>query len=178
MTRILRSYPVMCAALLLSACGLANAQTVRFAAFGDYGQTANTQTVATRVLAMAPDFICTTGDNTYNTTNNTANWDGAIGQYYHSYMQLIPASAWFGQGSVVNKFFPVLGNHDFDVGNSATSYTNYFANLPGNRRYYTFTQGPVQFFMLSSDPRDPDGVTVGSTQYNWFIQQADASTAR
>jgi tartrate-resistant acid phosphatase type 5 len=156
----------------------ANAQTIRFAVFGDYGQSSNTQTVATRVLSMTPDFICTTGDNTYSTTNNIANWDSAVGQYYRSYILLPSNSAHFAQSSPVNKFFPTLGNHDFDVGNSATSYTNYFIGLPGNKRYYTFTQGPVQFFMLSSDQREPSGTTVGSVQYNWFVNEVNQSTAR
>ena len=168
---------IACGALVLGATS--QAQQIRFAAFGDYGQTANTQTVANRVISMNPDFIVTVGDNTYNTSNTTANWDGAIGQYYRSFIKY-PAgstSAWVSQSSATRRFFPVIGNHDMDVGNSATSFTNYF-DLPGNERYYTFTQGPVQFFIISSDPREPDGTTVGSTQYNWFIQQAALSTAR
>jgi tartrate-resistant acid phosphatase type 5 len=172
-----RSARIVFVAALFAAFGSAMAQQIRFAAFGDYGQSSNTQSVATRVLAMTPDFICTTGDNTYSTTVSVSNWDNAVGQYYRSYIQLPAASAHFAQSSPVNKFFPVLGNHDFDVGNSATSYTNYFIGLPGNRRYYTFTQGPVQFFMLSSDPREPSGVTVGSTQYNWFVNAIGQSTA-
>ncbi|MFZ4576744.1 MAG: metallophosphoesterase family protein, partial [Phycisphaerales bacterium] len=168
-------------AMLALACvhGIAQAQTVRFAAFGDYGQSSNSQAVATRVLATNPDFIVTTGDNTYSTSNNTTNWDNAVGQYYHSYIQY-PAgstSAWASQGSATRRFYPSIGNHDMDVGNSPASFTNYF-DLAGNERYYTFTQGPVQVFVLSSDPREPSGVTVGSTQYNWFVQQIALSTAR
>lgn len=168
-------------AFVLAFCAAASpapAQTIRFAVFGDYGQSSNTLAVSNRVRAMTPDFICTTGDNTYSTSPTTANWDSAVGQYYYPFIQLPAASAFFSQGSPVNRFFPTMGNHDWDVGNSAASYTGYFINLPGNRRYYTFTQGPVQFFMVSSDPREPDGVTVGSVQYDWLAQQLAQSAAR
>lgn len=169
---------LVCAVSAIVPGAAAQAQTIRFAAFGDYGQSSNTQTVATRVLAFAPDFICTTGDNTYSTTNNITNWDNAVGQYYRSYILLPSNSAYFAQSSPVNKFFPTPGNHDFDVGGSGTAFSNYFIGLPGNRRYYTFTQGPVQFFMLSSDPREPSGTTVGSVQYNWFVNEIAQSTAK
>jgi hypothetical protein len=155
----------------------ASAATTRFAVIGDYGQSSNTQIVANRLLGTNPDFICTVGDNTYNTAATTANWDGAVGQYYAPYIKLPSNSAHVAQGSSVNRFFSTMGNHDWDVGNSAASYTNYFS-LPGNERYYSFTQGDVQFFMLSSDPRETDGNTVGSAQYNWFASQIGQSTSR
>lgn len=176
-----RTHVVAASALSLAfAAGAAAQQSIRFAAFGDYGQTSNSQTVATRVLAMNPDFICTTGDNTYSTSTAISNYDGAVGQYYRTYIQLPAASAHFAFGSPVNKFWPVLGNHDWDAG-SASPYINYFIGLPttpANRRYYTFTRGPIQFFMLDSDTREPDGVSVGSAQYNWFVAQIGQSAAR
>jgi len=162
---------------VLLAAHAAGAAVTQFAVIGDYGQSSNTATVAARVKASNPDFICTVGDNTYSTTVSTANWDSAVGQYYAPYMKLPSSSAYAAQGSATNRFYSVMGNHDWDVGNSAASYTSYFS-LPGNERYYTFTQGNVQFFMLSSDPRETDGVTVGSTQYNWFTSQIAQSTAR
>jgi hypothetical protein len=156
---------------------IASAATVRFAVIGDYGQSSNTVAVAAGILAANPDLICTTGDNTYNTSVSTANWDGAVGQYFAPFILLPANSAYAAQGSATNRFFPVLGNHDWDVGGSAASFTGYFT-LPGNERYYSFTQGDVEFFMLSSDPRETDGVTVGSTQYNWFAARIAQSTAR
>lgn len=162
----------------LTLTGAAGAQVARFAVTADYGQSANTATVANRILSLNPDFICTCGDNTYSTVNATSNWDAAIGQYYKTYIDLPSNSAYYSQRSLVNRFFPTLGNHDFDVGTNGTSFSTYFAALPGNRRYYTFTRGPVQFFMLSSDPREPDGNSVGSVQYNWFVNQINQSTAR
>lgn len=166
---------VLCAASLAS-----HAQSVRFAVIGDYGvNNSNQANVAARVLASNPDLITTVGDNTYFTGNNAAadfaNWDRTQGKYYAPYIRLPSNSAYAAQGSATNRFFPTMGNHDWDEG--VTSYTNYFS-LPGNERYYTFSQGPVQFFMLSSDPREPDGNSVGSTQYNWFVNQIAQSTAR
>jgi tartrate-resistant acid phosphatase type 5 len=70
----------------------------------------------------------------------------------------------------------VLGNHDYDdLGVSA--YTNYFT-LPENERYYDFTMGPVHFFMLDSEPNEPDGNTATSTQAQWLHSALAASTSR
>jgi hypothetical protein len=40
--------------------------------------------------------------------------------------------------------------------------------LPGNERYYDFVWGPVHFFALDSDSREPDGVSRISTQALWL----------
>jgi len=170
---------VVSASAIIAAFSICSAQadTIRFAVIGDYGQSSNTATVASRILAAAPDFICTTGDNTYNTTVSTANWDGAVGQYFAPFIALPAASAYAAQGAATNQFFPTLGNHDWDVGGTSTSFTAYFS-LPNNERYYSFVKGDVEFFMLSSDTREPDGVNVGSTQYNWFVSAIGQSTAR
>ena len=57
------------------------------------------------------------------------------------------------------------------------AYFDYFV-LPGNERYYDFVQGPVHFFMLNSDVREPDGITADSIQATWLRTQLAASTAR
>ncbi|MCZ6704159.1 MAG: T9SS type A sorting domain-containing protein [Ignavibacteria bacterium] len=92
-----------------------------------------------------------------------------------------------GTGSSTNKFFPVLGNHDFFHEDSSKVYTDYFT-LPGNERYYDFEWGDkLHFFMLSNYgvgipeyngdwPRygnngEPDGVESNSVQADWFYQQ-------
>lgn len=166
------------AGITLIIAGQALGQATRFAVLGDFGQSSNSQLVANRINAMAPDFVATTGDNTYSTsTNAISNYDSAVGQYYRSYIQLPAGSAYAGQGAATNNFFPSMGNHDWDVGNNSTAFRSYFT-LPGNERYYTVTRGSVQLFVLSSDTREPDGVTVGSTQYNWFRSELSASTAR
>src|SRR5205814_1728114 len=78
------------------------------------------------------------------------------------------------------RFFPTLGHHDWGFTYPSPSgdqpYLNYFT-LPGNERYYTFSQGPVQFFALDSDGNEADGTTSASTQALWLKAQLAASTA-
>jgi tartrate-resistant acid phosphatase type 5 len=177
------------AAIVLTVQSAALAVQTRFAVIGDYGvDTANQLAVANRVKAFAPDFITTTGDNTYfvGTTPATdfANWDKTQGKYYGDYIQLPTGSA-YGTGATTNKFFPVLGNHDWDEG--VASYSAYF-NLPVNQatptsgeRYYSFIRGGVEFFMLDADPRESgtgfDGRAPGTTQYEWAKKAITSSTA-
>lgn len=130
-----------------------------------------------------PDALVTVGDNIYfrgNETKGTTNYsvfsasqafDIAIGQYYHNYIKYPSGSAscFVGSQSSVNRYFPSVGNHDWnwdataDGGASTLAgYTGYFelpgANVPvgsvssGNERYYDFIQGDAHFFMISSDP--------------------------
>jgi hypothetical protein len=176
---IQRSAKIASAIATILCAGAASAATTTFAVVGDYGNTTNATTVANRLKTFNPDFVATVGDNTYSTSNNTANWDAAIGSRYGSYIKYPTGSnsAYANNGRTTNKFFPALGNHDFDVGNSAASFTNYF-DLPNNERYYSTVQGNVELFVLSSDPRDPGGVTVGSAQYNWFRNAIAQSTAQ
>lgn len=158
--------------------------SIRFAVIGDYGvDNANQAAVATRVNAFNPDFIATTGDNTYlvgsTPAADLANWDRTQGKYYANYIKL-PAGSAYLPGSTVNRFFPVLGNHDWDEG--VQSYSDYFelpsgATPTSGERYYSFRQGPVEFFMLSSDPRETDGRSVGTVQYEWARQAIRNSTA-
>ncbi len=146
--------------------------SIRFAVIGDYGSASqNELAVANLVKSWNPSFIITTGDNNY--------WDGAaatidqnIGQYYHDF--IYPYMGSYGAGAPINRFFPSLGNHDLDNPDGANPYLNYFT-LPGNERYYDFVWGPVHFYALNSDPREPDGVTSTSTQGRW-LQSALASS--
>lgn len=154
-----------------------NADSTRFAVIGDYGSdSANEAAVASQVKSFGPQFIVTTGDNNY-TTGATEDWDRTQGKYYRDYIKY-PAdssSIYKDNGVSTNQFFPTLGNHDWDAG--LYSYTNYF-ELPGNERYYSFTRGPVECFVLSSDPREPDGRTNGTPQYDWAEAAIRNSTAR
>ncbi|HET6274103.1 MAG TPA: metallophosphoesterase, partial [Bacteroidota bacterium] len=172
---------VLLAALWWTSGVLAQAP-VRFAIVGDYGDTPpNSGNVAALIQSWTPDFVITTGDNNYtNPTpappNHYPAWDGAVGQYYHQFIRY-PAgsgSAWAGSGSATNKFFPSVGNHDWDAG--IAGWESYF-ELPGNERYYDFVEGPVHFFVISSDPREPDEITAGSVQGQWLQTQLAASTS-
>lgn len=153
---------------------------IRFAVIGDYGvDSANQQAVADRLKTYNPQFITTTGDNNY-LSGSVADWDRTQGKYYGEFIKY-PAggtSAYAGNGVTENNFFPTLGNHDWDAG--VTTYTDYFdlpTSVPGGERYYSFTRGAVQFFMISSDPREPDGNTPDSAQAAWLQSAMQSSTA-
>lgn len=169
--------------LLLLACfsGLAltqvQAQTpeppLRFAVIGDFGQAGrNAQAVADLVHSWDVDVIITTGDNNYS-VGSAATIDQNVGQYYHDF--IAPYSGIYGEGALENRFFPVLGNHDW-LTPKAKPYLDYFT-LPGNERYYTFTQGPVQFFAIDNNYSEPDGFRRSSVQAQWLQQGLAASTA-
>jgi len=147
--------------------------SLRFAVIGDYGRgDQNEEDVATLVKSWNPDFIVTVGDNNYPLGEATT-IDDNIGQYYHEF--IYPYVGDFGAGADTNRFFPALGNHDWLTDN-AQAYLDYFT-LPNNERYYDFIQGPLHFFILDSDPREPDGNTSASTQALWLQSQLAASTS-
>ncbi len=148
---------------------------IRFAAVGDYGvDNANEAAVATLINSWNPDFVITTGDNNY-LSGEASTIDQNIGQYYQQY--IFPYTGIYGAGSPYNRFFPALGNHDWDNTILAPSqpYTDYFT-LPGNERYYEFVSGPVHFFVIDSDTREPDGTSSVSTQALWLQAQLAAAT--
>ena len=145
---------------------------VRFAVIGDYGaETVAEAAVAAMVRGWNPDFVITTGDNVYP-DGSAPIIDQRIGQYYHGFID--PYVGSFGPGAAANRFFPSLGNHDWETPGAAP-YLAYFT-LPGNERYYDFLRGPVHFFALDSDPHEPDGVTSTSAQAAWLQNRLAAST--
>ena len=147
--------------------------TVRFAVIGDYGSAGEpAATVAGLVKNWDPDLILTVGDNNYP-DGASATIDANIGQYYSDY--IYPYKGSYGAGSAVNNFFPALGNHDWVAAN-AKPYRDYF-ELPGNEYYYDFVRGPVHFFVLDSDPNEPDGITSSSVQAQWLQNALAASTS-
>jgi len=146
---------------------------VRFAVIGDYGGGGQAEAdVASLVHSWEPEFIITTGDNNYPDGSSTT-IDANIGQFYHPY--IFPYLGSYGEGADQNRFFPTLGNHDWNT-DSAQPYLEYFT-LPGNERYYDFSWGPVHFFALDSDSREPDGVGHSSTQAIWLQNGLADSTA-
>jgi hypothetical protein len=148
-------------------------QVVRFAVIGDYGEGSQAEAdVATLVKSWDLDFILTTGDNNYP-DGSSSTIDENIGQLYHEF--IFPYVGGYGEGANVNRFFPSLGNHDWHAA-GAQPYLDYFT-LPGNERYYDFTWGPLHFFALDSDPKEPDGVGRSSDQAAWLQSQLATSTA-
>jgi tartrate-resistant acid phosphatase type 5 len=118
------------------------------------------------------DSIVTAGDNNYM-SGAADTIDTNIGQYYHAYIS--PYTGSYGTGAVENRFFPALGNHDW-YSPGARPYFDYFT-LPGNERYYTVRRGPIEFFILDTDPNEPDGYDVDSVQAQWLHDQLATSDA-
>jgi len=147
--------------------------TIRFAVIGDYGLAGDAEAaVAALIKSLVPDFIITVGDNNYP-DGEAEMIDENIGQYFHEY--IYPYQGTYGDGAEFNRFFPSLGNHDWNT-NHAQAYFDYF-ELPGNERYYDFVWGPVHFFAIDSDSREPDGVGRSSAQAQWLQESLAASTA-
>ncbi|MBZ5515236.1 MAG: DNRLRE domain-containing protein [Acidobacteriia bacterium] len=147
---------------------------VRFAVIGDYGSdTSNENRVANLVKGWKPAFVVTVGDNNYP-KGEASTVDRNIGKYYHDYIGNYKGS--YGAGSSTNRFWPSLGNHDWDVGDKP--YIDYFT-LPNNERYYQVVlgNGLVHLFAIDSDSHEPDGRTSTSIQANWLRNALAASTS-
>lgn len=152
---------------------------IRFAVIGDFGQSGDDEAqVAALVKSWNPDFIVTTGDNNYP-NGSKLTIDKNIGQYYHEYIGAY--SGGYGSGAEQSRFFPSIGNHDWHTITclSQSCYGAYFGyfSLPGNERYYDFIWGPAHFFVLDSDPREPDGVSDDSIQGRWLKERLSLSSS-
>jgi tartrate-resistant acid phosphatase type 5 len=148
------------------------AATVRFAIIGDYGIAGPAaRDVSLLVKSWKVDFVVTTGDNNYM-TGAASTIDANIGQYYADF--IFPYQGSFASAASRNRFFPTLGNHDWETA-GAGPYLAYFT-LPGNERYYDVVQFPVHVFALDSDPHEPDGTSAGSIQGQWLQSMLASST--
>lgn len=153
---------------------------LRFAAIGDYGMGNQAERdVAALVESWNPAFVITLGDNNYP-DGEAATIDPHIGPSYARFIH--PYTGAYGPGADKNRFFPALGNHDWNAitchdAECTGPYLDYF-HLPGNERYYDFVRGPVHFFVIDSDPREPAGRDVESVQAAWLRRGLQASTAR
>lgn len=166
----LRHEPTTCAQ---SMPAHATADSVCLAIIGDYGiHRGGARAVSRMVHAWKPDFVITTGDNNYP-AGRREQMDRNIGAFYHAFIGNYQGA--YGKGSPINRFFPVLGNHDWDSGTLGGWYD--FFTLPGNERYYTAELGLVELFALDSDIREPDGIGVDSRQAAWLKQRLKASKA-
>jgi hypothetical protein len=147
--------------------------TVTFAVIGDYGSAGpHLADVAALIDSWQVDFILTTGDNNYPIGSPTT-IDENIGQYFHSY--IFPYKGDYGSGADTNRFFPSMGNHDWQwlLGQP---YLDYF-DLPGNERYYEIEWEFVHLFAISSDWAEPDGIGKTSPQADWLQTKLLDSTA-
>src|SRR5438132_12368590 len=111
--------------------------TLHFAVIGDYGYVSQSEAqVSSLVHSWNPDLVITTGDNNYD-YGAASTIDPNIGQYYHDF--IFPYTGIYGSGAPYNKFFPSLGNHDWNTVGAAP-YLNFFT-LPNTERYYDFAAG-------------------------------------
>ncbi len=174
-------YLPLCLLILLLALpatnkpGVASAQTANtvFAVIGDFGLASQPEAdVATLVKSWNPNFIVTVGDNNYP-NGATSSIDDNIGQYYHEY--IFPYKGKYGAGADTRRFFPALGNHDWG-NNGPRPYYNYFS-FYNEKGYYDFIQGPVHFFVLNSNPEEPDGTSASSKQAKWLKSGLELSTS-
>lgn len=140
--------------------------SVGLAIVGDFGKAgAAASDVAALVHGWTPELIVTAGDNNYD-DGAASTIDENVGQYYHDF--IAPYAGGFGAGAAENRFFPALGNHDWRS-TDLRPHTDYFT-LPGNERYYTISWGPVDVFVVDSDPHEPDGIAADSAQAKWLEQ--------
>jgi len=126
-----------------------------FLAWGDcrtsYERLAKMSALAARDL---PDFSVHTGDLVDEGTV-PEDWD----RFFEAAAPLLRTGA----------LWPSMGNHEYD----AKLYYDLFI-LPAPERYYTFSAGPAQFFILDADwngRRDPK-------QRAWFSEEMKKSSAR
>jgi hypothetical protein len=153
--------------------------TVRFAVIGDYGiDNADELGVSSLVGSWDPDFVITTGDNNYP-DGAASTIDETIGKYYSQFIGNYQGS--YGPGSLTNRFWPSLGNHDWHTircsgGSCSGAYFDYFT-LPNNERYYEVDLGLVHLFAIDSDGDEPDGRRENSVQANWLQNRLTASTS-
>ncbi len=161
---------------------------ITFAVIGDYGiDDAHERAVARLVASWKPAYIITTGDDYYAPAGGTGTgkYDESTGAYYGAWLKDITTTGHrFPIGAAaVNAFFPSLGNHDYsDATPSPSTYLTYFtlpgsgfANSSGNERYYDFVEGPVHFFVLNSNTKEPAGTGSTSNQAKWLKAQLAAS---
>jgi len=152
---------------------------LRFAVIGDYGSDSKAERrVAGLVDGWNPDFVITAGDNNYP-RGAASTIDVKIGKYYSGFIGNYQGT--YGLGSQINRFWPSLGNHDWDgmqcnSPGCSGAYLDYFT-LPGNERYYEADLGLVHLYALDSDSREPDGRSSSSIQADWLQAALAASTS-
>lgn len=126
-----------------------DAATYTVGVIGNYGQDGTPlEDVAAMLVGKSPGIIVTTGNNTFD-SNLTAN----ILDHFTSYIDQADITK--------NKFFPAWGVKDWDLNSLADCLA--FFKLPNNERFYSVVHGPMHFFIIDSDSRDPDGGYVNAS---------------
>jgi hypothetical protein len=159
--------------------GMVGGDKVVFAVIGDFGDdflanlgVGGVDQVATLVSTWNPDFVVTVGDNNYP-DGAAGTIDANIGKHYAQYIGNYNGA--FGPGGDENRFWPTLGNHDWNTPD-VQPHLDYF-DLPGNERYYDVDYGLVHVFAVDSETEEPDGATFDSVQGQWLQGALEASDA-
>lgn len=144
---------------------------IRVGLVGDSGKVGTPlDDIADLVKSWDPDFLIHLGDLVYTDGGEEptiSDFEEVVGRPFWEYIG--GYNGLYGIGPSTNKFFPVLGNHDWDDG-GIDSYTDFF-RLPENpnERYYHYKRGPAHFIHYSGyEAEEPDGVSLGSTQADWL----------
>ncbi len=132
---------------------------------GDWGDdNANTDAVIAQILGQSPSLILTLGDNVYGSSG---------------------AEALFAKFGTSIPVKPCWGNHDWDYGSGDLSELKDMFELANNERYYEVLSGPIHYFILDTDPREPDGgyadeltSTQASIMGVWLKVKLALSTAK
>src|SRR4051812_45946546 len=164
-------------ACLIVGGGEAGAAPTTFGLIGDFRNGSTEEAaVASKLKSFAPQFVLTLGDNNY-LTGSVPDMDRAIGRDYHAFIKYPTnsTSSYRTQGASQINFYPVVGHHDSAGG--IANHSSYYAFPKANTRYYDVLRGPVHFFLLDSDPREPDGVSATSKQATWLKSAMAASAA-
>ena len=161
MSRLLVSLAVVFSLSSVAARDLASLPTLpdslKFAVIGDSGTGSSGQYALARIFTEAHqdfpfEFVIMLGDNLYGRERP----EDFVRKFERPYRPLLDAGV---------VFYAALGNHDEpDV---QVAYPQF--NMDG-RRYYTFTRGSVQFFVV-------DSTDMRTDQLNWLEQALAESTA-
>lgn len=138
---------------------------------GDSGRVSqDAQDVANLISGWPLDVLIHTGDMVYSDGDPSPSgsfYEDEVARYYSAFIGGYAGT--YTPGPIENKFFPVLGNHDWDdVGLAA--YLDFFRlPLNPNERYFTYKRGPVQFFHMSGyNGVEPAGVGEADPQGIWL----------
>lgn len=184
-----------------------------FAVIGDYGYNAIDPTCADQVSKLIVEFerkftsskdqftILTAGDNNYDNGSCSTIEDNTYALYssYFAHGSCVEpqSSTSFSPQSIktqatTNRFFPSLGNHDWDTFKNANAslpyfqYFDYLAKIPKsglNGQYYSFRpeNASVEFFALNSNLRPDVGAAweraLYAKQRTWIEGSLKNSTA-
>lgn len=148
----------------------APATSFTFTAAGDFGGTANTDTVLNGIAAAGAQFHLTLGDLSYGDKSPETAWC--------SYVQ--------GKVGASFPFELVSGNHDMDgqptgfINNFAACLPDRIGNLTGTygKEYYFDYQALARVIFISPNltiDGDPHAYTVGSAHYTWLVNAIDSA---